>query len=266
MRKQFGFIGCGNMGGTLARLVAEKVGGDKVAVADFDSAKTKAIADQFGTSVTTAEEIASSCHFVVLGVKPQALDSVFATLAAALEKNPDVTIISMAAGVKIATLREKAKKEYPVIRIMPNTPCGLGAGVIAYTADKVSGADEEAFLDAFSGAGLIDKTTEDNMNVVTALTGSGPAFVYLFAAALAKGGEKCGLDKERALKYAAKTLEGAAKMLQKYGDAETLCNNVCSPNGTTIEGVNALRDQNFEEISASAVEAAYRRAVELSGD
>ena len=89
MRKQFGFIGCGNMGGTLARLVAEKVGGDKVAVADFDSAKTKAIADQFGTSVTTAEEIASSCHFVVLGVKPQALDSVFATLAAALEKLTD---------------------------------------------------------------------------------------------------------------------------------------------------------------------------------
>ena len=88
----------------------------------------------------------------------------------------------------------------------------------------------------------------------------------MFAAALAKGGETCGLDADTSLQYAAKTLEGAAKMLQKYGDAETLCKNVCSPGGTTIEGVNTLKGQNFEEISASAIVAAYKRALELKNN
>lgn len=266
MRYLFGFIGCGNMGGTLARMVAKKIGGDKVAVADFDDSKTKAIAKEYGAKVSTGEEIAKTCQFVVLGVKPQVLDKAFETLAPALKENPDVTLITMAAGVAIDSLRKKAQGNYPVIRIMPNTPCGLGAGVIAYATADVTTAAEEVFLDAFAETGLIDKTAEENLDVVTALTGSGPAFVYLFAAALAKGGEECGLDKETALKYSAKTLEGAAKMLQKYGDAETLCKNVCSPNGTTIEGVNALKEKDFEEISASAVKAAYRRALELKNN
>lgn len=266
MKKLFGFIGCGNMGGTLARVVAKKIGGDNVAVADFDESKTSAIRDEFGVMVLTAEEIAKSCRFVVLGVKPQALDSVFSTLADALKENEEVTLITMAAGVSISTLRQKAKGTYPVVRIMPNTPCGLEAGVIAYATDGVSQWEESTFLSAFADAGLIDKTTEDKLDAVTALTGSGPAFVYLFAAALAKGGEECGLDKDTSLRYAAKTLEGAAKMLQKYGDAETLCKNVCSPNGTTIEGVNTLREQNFEEISSSAIKAAYRRALELKNN
>ncbi|MBQ8428395.1 MAG: pyrroline-5-carboxylate reductase [Clostridia bacterium] len=266
MRYLFGFIGCGNMGGTLARVAAKKIGGDKVAVADFDASKTAAIHDELGAVVLSAEEIAKVCKFVVLGVKPQALDGVFTTLAPALKENSDVTLITMAAGVSIAALRQKAGFEYPTIRIMPNTPCGLGAGVIAYTPDGVSQANEATFLEAFSNSGLIDKTTEDKLDAVTALTGSGPAFVYLFAAALAKGGEECGLEKDASLSYVAKTLEGAAKMLQKYGDAETLCKNVCSPNGTTIEGVNTLREQNFEEISASAIKAAYRRALELKSN
>lgn len=266
MAYTFGFIGCGNMGGTLARLVAAKMGGNQVSVADFDGSKTAAISAEYGAIPLSSEEVARQSKFVVLGVKPQALDVVMESLAPSLRKNRDVVLITMAAGVTIESLRKKAGADYPVIRIMPNTPCGLGAGVVAYCTDGVTKAEESLFLDAFSGAGLIDKTAEEHLDVVTALTGSGPAFVYLFADALAKGAQSCGLDAETALKYAAKTLEGGAKMLQKYGDAERLCKNVCSPNGTTIEGVNALKERNFEEISASAVKAAYRRALELKNN
>ncbi len=261
----FGFIGCGNMGGTLARLVAAKVGGDKVCVADFDSAKTQAIANEYGATVKTGEEIAKSCQYVVIGLKPQILDTAFQTLAPALRENKKAVLVSMAAGVSIDSLIKKAGN-LPVIRMMPNTPCGLGAGVIAYATKGVSKEEEEVFLDAFSGAGLVDKTAEENLDVVTALTGSGPAFAYLFAAALADGAVKCGMDRKTAESYAAKMLEGSAKMLQKYGDPETLCKNVCSPNGTTVEGVNALKGQDFEQISASAIEAAYRRALELKSN
>ncbi len=256
-----GFIGCGNMGGALARSAAK--GCDKIAVFDPMTEKTDALATELGCAVATAEEIAAKAEFVVIGVKPQEIERVLNGLAPAFALNPSLVIVSMAVGVTIEALQAYARGKYPVIRIMPNTPCMLGEGAVLYATKGVSSGQEEQFLSRMQGAGKFFKMDETLMDAAGALSGCGPAYYYLFANGLSLGAERLGLDRKTAIELAAQTMIGAGKMLQKYADPVDLKNRVCSPGGTTLAGVAALEDGNLEEVAASAVAAAYKRTLEL---
>ena len=143
MKYSFGFIGCGNMGGTLAAAVAKTVGGAAVAVYDRDESKSNALRETYGVSVLDGTALVKACKFVVLGVKPQVMENALAELKNARAENENVTLITMAAGLSISAIRAMAGGEYPVIRIMPNTPCALGKGVVLYATDGVSQCDEQ---------------------------------------------------------------------------------------------------------------------------
>ena len=173
-------------------------------------------------------------------------------------------LLTMAAGLTTQTIRDMAGGDYPVARIMPNTPCAIGAGVVQLCCLDVTEVEREELKTLLSGAGLVDELDEGLIDAACAVSGCGPAFAYLFLDALAQGGISCGLSEDKALLYAAKMLEGAAKLAaQSDKTPEQLKQAVCSPGGATIQGVHALERAKFPEIVAEAVKAAYRRTLEL---
>ncbi len=258
-----GFIGCGNMGGALVKAAANTLSAKEIAICDFDAAKVEKYENEVGVVGSSAREIAQSAKFVVLAVKPQMMASAIAEFADLLVARDDVVVITMAAGLSIAAIRGFIGKDLPVIRIMPNTPAMVGKGMILYTVSGVSDTDKQEFLTAFSKAGLFDELPESAIDAGSAVSGCGPAFFYAYAKAIAKGGVECGLTAEQAEKYAAQTMLGAAEMLLAYGDPDTLIKNVCSPGGTTIEGMKSLWGNDIDKVGADAVLAAYARTLEL---
>lgn len=263
MKYTLGFIGCGNMGGALAQACARAIDGAQIALCDFDKEKVTRLANAFGGAQATAQEIAREAKFVVLAVKPQMMESALADFADLLRDRTDVTVITMAAGLSISAIRGFISADLPMIRIMPNTPALVGAGMILYATDKTSNEAETEFLTTFSHAGKFDKIPEKDIDAASALSGCGPAFVYAFIQALADGGVACGVDEDKALLYAAQTAKGAAEMLLQFGDSATLIKNVCSPGGTTIEGVKSLEKDNLQAVGVNAVKASYKRTLEL---
>lgn len=266
MNKTFGFIGAGNMGGALAKAAAKAVAPENITLADQLTAKAEALASQLGCKTGTAEAVAGSCGFIFLGVKPQVMGAMLTQIAPALAARKDsFVLVSMAAGICIADIREMAGGDYPVIRIMPNIPASVGGGVILYdTTDNVPEADVVAFRDAMCHAGLVDALPEKLIDAGSALSGCGPAFVSLFVEALADAGVACGLPRDKALAYAAQTVAGSAQMLAQTGMHPALLKDaVCSPGGTTIMGVNALEQGGFRAAAIEAVLSAYQRTLEL---
>ena len=251
------------MGGALAKAASKSLQGNQIALCDFDKAKVEKYVQEFGAAAATAQEIARKARFVVLAVKPQMMENAIAEFAEILRARTDVTIITMAAGLSMAAIRQYIGADLPIIRIMPNTPAMLGLGMILYATEQVNQVEEKAFLDAFKAAGAFDKIPEADIDAGSVVSGCGPAFVYAFIQALADGGVACGVDKDKALLYAAQTAKGAAEMLLQFGDSQTLIKNVCSPGGTTIEGVKTLENENLNGVVADAVKASYKRTLEL---
>jgi pyrroline-5-carboxylate reductase len=174
-------------------------------------------------------------------------------------------LVSMAAGWSIAKVQAMAGAHVPVIRIMPNTPALIGQGMIALAASAEVPANRIAELEKIlASAGEVDRLEEKYLDAVTGLSGSGPAFVYLFIEALADGGVRAGLSRDKALRYAAQTVLGSAAMVKETGKHPgELKDMVTSPAGTTIAGVAALEKGAFRGTVMAAVEAAWRRAAEL---
>lgn len=245
-----GFIGAGNMGGALLGAVARET--KNLAVYDKDKAKAAA-AD---AEVTSPETLAANSRFVFLGVKPNVLPLVAKQIAPALTS--ETIVVSMAAGVSIAEVCRYTGTNN-VIRIMPNTPVSVGAGMTLYAlASGVTGREEQEFLTLMRPAGQLDRLDEKLMDAGMALSGCGPAYVYMFCEALADGAVRCGLPRDKAMRYAVQTILGSAEMLQKSGrHPGELKDAVCSPGGTTIEGVLALEKAGFRAAAASAVAAAF---------
>ena len=266
MKNTFGFIGTGNMGGALARAASKALAPEVLYLADSDAAKVAALAADLGCNAVTAEQIAQQCNYIVLGVKPQMMEGLFAQIAPVLAaRQESFVLISMAAAVAITEIRRMAGADYPVIRIMPNMPVAVGSGVVMYDAtENVTEAEQEQFLHTMQHVGLIDRIPEKLMDAGSAVSGCGPAFVALFVEALADGGVACGLPRKQAMEYAAYTLQGTARMLLESGmPPGQLKDAVCSPGGTTIAGVRALEQAGFRGAAMDAVEAAYRRTLEL---
>jgi len=260
-----GFIGCGNMGGAMARAV--RVSGPEVELffANRSAEKAETLASELAGQVQTNQWVARNCSLIFLGVKPQLMGAVLSDLAPVLAARTDrFVLLTMAAGLTTQTIREMAGGEYPVARIMPNTPCAIGAGVVQLCCLDVTNGEKEELKLLLSGAGLVDELDEDLIDAACAVSGCGPAFAYMFLDALAQGGISCGLPQDKALLYAAKMLEGAAKLAaQSEKTPAELRQAVCSPGGATIQGVYALDRANLPEIVAQAVKAAYQRTLEL---
>ena len=266
MKIKFGFIGCGNMGGALAQAVAKTVNPFEIALCDANIEKAAALAESLGCGVALLEQVARDCEYIFLGVKPQGFEGLFKEIAPILQKRTDrFVLISMAAGISIAAVEKMCGMKAPIIRIMPNTPVSVGEGMILYSLnDAVEEAEYNTFLHALSKAGKLDEIAEDKIDAASALSGCGPAFVYLFAEALADGAVECGLQRDKANLYAAQTLLGAATLLLESGKHPgELKDAVCSPGGTTIAGVHALEQNSFRSAAMSAVTAAYEKTLKL---
>jgi len=260
-----GFIGCGNMGAALARAV--RMSGPEVELffANRSPSKAQTLARELVGQVQSNEWVAQNCSLIFLGVKPQMMGEVLSGLAPILSARKDrFVLLTMAAGLTTGTIRNMAGGEYPVARIMPNTPAAIGAGVVQLACLGMADEEKEELKHLLSGAGLVDELDEGLIDAACAVSGCGPAFAYMFLDALAQGGVSCGLSENKALLYAAKMLEGAAKLAaQSDKTPEQLRQAVCSPGGATIQGVYALERANFPETVMEAVKAAYQRTLEL---
>jgi pyrroline-5-carboxylate reductase len=259
MKYELGFIGCGNMGGALAVAAKKSISAQKIALFDKNEQKLAALAEAVGANALSLSETAQNSRFLVLGVKPQDYPALAKEISPYLNGQ---VLISMAAGVSIAAVKNEFGN-LPVIRIMPNTPAKVGRGMILYATDGVSEQEEQDFLAAFAEAGVIDKLAEEKIDAASALSGCGPAFCYLFLQSLADGAVECGLSPDKAQLYAAQTMLGAAQMVLTYGEPIKRKDEVCSPGGTTIEGVKALEQGDLHGVAVSAVKASYHRTLEL---
>ena len=262
---KIGFIGTGNMGGALARAVAK--GGHTLLLANRTPAKAEALAQELGGTVCPNAEAAETAELLFLGVKPQGLPGLAGELAPVLQarKGNAPVVVSMATAVTLRELDAMLGGGLPLIRIMPNTPAAVGAGTILYAAQNVTDAQLNAFRAVLAQAGLLLPLPEEKIDAASAISGCGPAFCFQFADALALGGVRAGLSYPDACRLAAQTMLGAAEMLLQGGEApDVLKMRVCSPAGTTIEGVLALEQGGFSYTVQNAVTAAYRRTVEMT--
>ena len=263
---EFGFIGVGNMGGALAGAVCKKAGAENVCVSDYAVEKAEAFANAVGCRAVDNTEIALGAKFIFLGVKPQVLPSVMESLRADLQGRKDgFVLVTMAAGISIASLEAMLGASAPIIRIMPNTPVSVGEGMILYTAnDAVSEENLSDFVSALSLAGKSDKIEESLIDAASVISGCGPAFMYMFLEAMVQAGEKLGLDGEQARVYAQQTMVGAATLAASSSETlETLRVCVCSPGGSTIEGVKKFQSLGLSETVSEALGASYQRTLEL---
>ena len=249
-----GFIGAGNMGGALALAAAKKTGGDRIAVACSTRERSEAAAQRLGCTAETPQRILSDSRFVFLGVKPQMVVGVVESLKADILASEGI-FVSMLAGVSLEKLALLLGADKKIIRIMPNTPCAVGQGLILYAANgRVSEDELCAFRELM--AHLID--------AASAVSGCGPAYAYLFIEALADGGVKNGLPRAKAQRYAAQMLLGSAEMVLRTGrHPGQLKDEVCSPGGSTIAGVAALERSGLRSACIEAVDAAVEKTKQL---
>jgi len=262
-----GFVGGGNMATALVRGL---LGGglcrpEQIGASDVDAAKLAVLRRRFKI-VTTRDNAAlvRDARVVVIAVKPQIIDVVLA------EMRPSVTgaklFVSIAAGVTTARLEAGLGGAARVLRVMPNTPALLGKGVSVLVGGRhATAADARVGRRLLGAVGQAVVVQDERLlDAVTGLSGSGPAYVYLFAEGLIAGGVAAGLPESLAVQLALQTLTGAAAMLQESGESpETLRRMVTSPGGTTLAGLGELERQGFKAAVVAAVTTATRRSVEL---
>lgn len=265
MKTTVGFIGTGNMGGALAKAAAKAIPAQEIYLFDINSEKAEALGKELCCNSVSLEAVAQ-CSYIFLGVKPQMMESMFAELTPILAQRKDsFVLVSMAAGVTMARIQQLAGEKYPVIRIMPNMPVSVGGGMILYdVTENVTQEQQTGFLQCMQFAGVLDKLPESLIDAGTSVASCGPAFAFLFIEALTQGGIACGLPEEKAMLYAKQMLLGSAKLaLESPLHPSDLRQAVCSPGGSTIEGVYALQNGKFLETVIEAVKASYKKNQEL---
>jgi len=261
---KIGFIGAGNMAGAIIRGAVEKkvLAPNHVIVYDIDSDKVNTLQESHG--VHGVSSIAALCEIsdmLLLAVKPNVLSDVLKKLC-----DIDLPLISIAAGWSANQIKEIYGKSKRVLRVMPNTPLMVGEGMSVFETPSSLGEHEMAFAKKLFGAlGQVSFAQEKQMDAVTAVSGSGPAYVFMFIEALADGGVLCGLPRAQAYTLAAQTVLGSAKMVLDSGSHPgVLKDAVCSPGGTTIEAVKTLEKQGFRSAVIDAVEDCAKKSGSLA--
>ena len=263
---ELGFIGTGNMGGALAQAVCRAADPKRVLLSNRTRAKAETLAERLGCTVGSNEDVAAQCKYIFLGVKPQMMADTLAPLQELLRARQDrFILVSMAAGLAMEKIAALAGGDYPVIRIMPNTPCAVGAGLTNYTASAAVSREElEQFLRYMSASGTLDPLDESLIEAATAIAGCGGAYILQIMEGLADGGVACGLPRAKALLYAAQMIEGTGRLALETGlHPGVLKDQVCSPGGSTIQGVRVLEERGVRGAMMDAVIAAWQRGKQL---
>ncbi|HAK89273.1 MAG TPA: pyrroline-5-carboxylate reductase [Nitrospiraceae bacterium] len=256
-----GFIGGGNMAEALIKGMTSQ-GMKDIIVSEPREERRKYLEQTYGIKATPDNKgVANLCNIIILAVKPQNMDAVLDEITVMV--TDDKTVVSIAAGITLSYLQSKLKTK-KLIRVMPNTPALVQEGMsVMSLCECFSDRDISIVRDIFMSVGRVLTMPEKYMNAVTALSGSGPAFIALFVEALIEGGVKTGINKEHAVELAVQTLLGTAKLLDTGMAPERLREMVTSPGGTTAAGLKVFEEKYFKDITVDALHAAVRRAEEL---
>ena len=262
-----GFIGVGNMGGAILRGYAGSAQGkkDQIMLYDRDRERSEAVSRETGGSMTDhVTDLVRASEVIVLGVKPQVMDDVLEEVAKAYK--PDKLVISMAAGISIAFIRKYLGSDAKIIRIMPNTPALVGEGMIAMC--PVEGLSLKQLMGAeaiLKSVGKVEEVDESMLDCVIGVSGSSPAYTFMYIEALVKAAVANGMERQQARMFAAQAVLGAAKLVMESPESlEQLRINVCSPGGTTIEAVRKLEQNGFMDDVKEAFQAAVDRSREMT--
>lgn len=266
IEQRIGFVGAGNMASALLSglLRARIVEPARVQLSDLDRDKAQKQADAFGVTLAPdTRELARWASVLVLAVKPQSMPEALRECAATM--SADTLVLSVAAGVRCSTISAALPSGVRVVRAMPNTPALVGAGATALCGSPTAtAADRDLGRQLFDAVGRTVIVDESQMDAVTGLSGSGPAYVMVAIEALADGGVRAGLSRETALSLAAQTLLGSAKLLIDSGEHPAVWKDrVMSPGGTTAAGVEALEAGRLRHTLMRAVGEAAERSREL---
>jgi pyrroline-5-carboxylate reductase len=261
-----GFIGAGRMATALAQglISAEFVSADRVIATDVVPAALASFAEQTGARVVeSTSAVVNDSDVVFLAVKPQQMAHVLNGLSTLLEDRH--LIISIAAGLPLSTYESALGTNRRVIRVMPNTPCLVGACAAGFSTGGSATAEDSKLVEAMlETVGVAVQVEEKLLDAVTGLSGSGPAYVYQIIEAMSDGGVRVGLPRDIATKLAAQTVLGAATMVLETGQHPgALKDAVTSPGGTTIAGIHALEAGGLRGTLMDAVQAATERSKEL---
>ena len=267
MFQSIGFIGTGNMGSAIAKAVHASNLAPTMLLANRTPAKAQALADQLpGAVCTDNETIARTCDLIFLGVKPQMMAGVLAQLNPILADRTDRFVLcSMAAGLTFDALTALMGKEYPLIRILPNTPAVIGQGVAQFCVNgAVTAAEKADFRSLMAPSGLLDEMGETMMTAANCVSGCGIAFAAMFLEGLADGGVACGMPRDMAYSCAAQTMVGTGALyLAEKKHPGAMKDAVCSPGGVTIQGVRTLEERGFRAACMDAVISAYEKALDM---
>lgn len=261
-----GFLGTGNMGSAIIRGISESKLEVKLFAYDKDEEKLNALEKYGVTPCKNERELAESCGYILLAVKPQVLGEVLDTVKTAVNENH--VFISICAGISSEFIKSHTDPKVKTAIVMPNTPAMLGLGASAIARDDIISDEEFEFAKSVIGScGIVREIPMDKMKEIICINGSSPAFIYLFAKGFVDYAREAGINDKAALELFAQSLIGSAKMLTDSGmTVEQLIKQVSSPGGTTIAGLDKLYEGNLEETVRSACKACTERAYELANN
>lgn len=267
------FLGTGSMNGAILRGIIASGHDPQLITATVRSDSRAGELRDLGINVLIGSEnpeansiAAASADIIFLGVKPVGITALCDEISAAL--NQQTVVVSVAAAITLASMQEHLPAGQPVIRSMPNTPLMVGSGVVGLSpADTVSKAATDSVVQLLSGSGDVHVIDEAAQNALSAISGSGPAYAFYLAEAMADAGVALGLDEELAISLARATVAGAGKMLaDPQADPAALRKAVTSPNGTTERAIATYDEQGMRQIIKDGTAAASARAAQLSAE
>lgn len=264
---KLGFIGCGNMATAIisGAVISKFVNGEDVCVFDVDTEKTNVLKEKFGISVmNSAEEVAANSKVAVLAVKPQVFPKVLPEIKDTLSEN-NTALVSIGAGKTLSYICSFLESNVPVVRVMPNINAKVGASMSAVCGNEKA---NDELLDFVKGLcqsfGDVIELPESQFSIFGVIAACSPAYAFMFVDSMARGAEKNGMKREDALKISAQAVLGSAKMMLESDESPwALINNVCSPGGTTIEGIATLQNEHFDTAVMDAVQASYEKDKKL---
>ncbi len=264
---KLGFIGCGNMATAIIGgiIKSELLDGKDIAVYDVYAPAVKAVCESYCVTPMESEcAVVKACDTVILAVKPNVIGAVLSKINIALDESSTL-VISIAAGKDLQYLRSHLSHENRIIRVMPNINAKVGMAMSAYTANGEATNDDKAFCESiFSAVGKIMELDEATFPIFGVIAGCAPAFTYMYIDALARAGVQHGMKKDDALQISAQTVLGSAEMvLESDLHPYELTDKVCSPGGTTVEGVISLQKDGFEAAVHHAVTQSFEKDAKL---
>lgn len=258
---KIGFIGMGNMGYAILKGLLKVYTPEDLIFTDVNQKRMEQVSEETGVAHTVDNgACAGQADYVILAVKPQYYPPVLKEIAPVVRK--EQIVISIAPGITIDQLKEQLGADKRIVRAMPNTPALLGEGMtgVCYDAALFSIEEKDTIRGIFQSFGRMEVVEERLINAVVCVSGSSPAYVYMFIEALADSAVKYGLPRDMAYRMAAQTLVGSAKMVLETGEHPgKLKDQVCSPGGTTIAGVSALEEYGFRNSVIKASDACYEK-------